>query len=42
MHAEDMKGWLREAKHEKDLERIRWGVLLRLVQVTSVEGGVPK
>ena len=42
MHAEDMKGWLREAKHKKYLEGIRWGIVLRLVQVTFGEGGVPK
>ena len=42
MHAEDMKGWLREAKRDKDSERRRWELVVRLVQVMFMYGTVPE
>ena len=32
MHAEDLKGWLRESPRKKEPVRRRWEVLVRLVQ----------
>ena len=39
---EDLKGWLREAKRKKDLERRIWEFVVRLMQVTFGDGDVPK
>ena len=41
MRAEDLKGWRKEANHEKDPEGRRWDMLLRLVQVMFRDGTVP-
>ena len=37
----DMKGWLRDAKREKDLERRKWELVVILVQVTFEDCTVP-
>ena len=33
MHMEDIKGWLREAKNNKNPDRIRWDLLVIIFQV---------
>ena len=42
MRAEDMKEWLREDKREKDIERRRWELVVRLLQGMFRDGTVPK
>ena len=39
MRAEDMKEWLREDKREKDTERRRWELVVRLLQGMFRDGG---
>ena len=39
---EDLKGWRKEAKREKDPERIRWDPVVRIVKVVFRDGKVPE
>ena len=41
MRTDDLNGCLREAKCEKDRERKRWELVVRLVQVMFKDGTVP-
>ena len=41
MRAEDLKGWHKEAKWEKDPVGRRWELVVRLVQVMFRDGKVP-
>ena len=40
MCTKDLKGWLHEAKREKDPEDRRWEIVVRLVQVMLRDGNV--
>ena len=40
MGLEDLKRWLREANLKKDPERIKWELVVRLVQVTFEDENV--
>ena len=42
MRAEDLKGWIMEAKHEKDPVRRRWELVVRLVQLVFLGGTMLK
>ena len=42
MREEDLKKWLQEASREKNLMRIGWKLLVRLIQRTFKDGLVPK
>ena len=42
MRADDLKGWLRDDKCKKVPERIRWELVVRLLQVTFGEENVPE
>ena len=40
MIAKDLEGWRKKAKREKDLERRRWELVVRLMQVMFRDGTV--
>ena len=42
MRAEELKGWLREAKRKKVTLRIRWDLVVRLVQLYFGGGTMPE
>ena len=42
MRAENLKGWLREAKSEKDRVRRTWELVVILVQLMFGDGTVPE
>ena len=42
MQSEDLKGWLREAKREKDIVRRMWELVLRLAHLEFGDGSIPE
>ena len=42
IRAEDLKGWIREAKLEKEPTRRRWEIVVRLVKLEFRDGTMPE